>query len=77
MWSMSQDDGLPFAVCPNCDARYPCVMDSCRRCEASLCVIEPREDGTRKVHLLGTLTRAVRQEMSRQAAEARRRRRAA
>jgi hypothetical protein len=68
---MVEDDGLPFAQCPNCSRRYPCALDECRECRASLCVIEPRPNGTRRIYLPGQLSKHARQEISRRAAQTR------
>jgi hypothetical protein len=67
-WSMAQDDGLQYAQCPNCSRRYPCSITECRECGASLVVVEPRRDGTRRIYLAGQLSFTARQEMSRRAA---------
>jgi hypothetical protein len=74
MWSMTEDDGLPFAECQSCRRRYPVSVTECRECHASPLVVEPRPDGSRRIYLPGQLNFARRQEMSRAAAEARRKR---
>jgi len=73
MWSMTQDE-LAYAHCGTCARRFPVTITECRECGASLLVVEPRPDGSRRIYLAGQINFQQRQAMSRRAAVARRRR---
>ena len=47
-YGMVDEDGLPFAQCPNCSRRYPCAMDECRALQVALIKVwsSRRPDGT-------------------------------
>ncbi len=74
-WSFSEtDNDLPFAQCPDCGRRFPCSVANCRYDDATTCVIETLENGNRRVLLPSQITQHRRDELSAQAAAARRRR---